>query len=76
MSLFNKSEPKSVQRYKGLGEMNGPKLFDSTLDPDNRTIVRYTMESALETIEKMKYCKDNMRELLNDIKVSRFDVMD
>ena len=76
MSLFNKSEPTNIQRYKGLGEMNGPKLFDSTLDPDNRTIVQYTMDSALETIEKMKYCKDNMRELLNDITVSRFDVMD
>lgn len=76
MSLFNKSEPTNIQRYKGLGEMNGPKLFDSTLDPDSRTIVQYTMDSALETIEKMKYCKDNMRELLNDITVSRFDVMD
>lgn len=76
MSLFNKSEPKNIQRYKGLGEMNGPKLFDSTLNPDDRTIVQYTMESALETIEKMKYCNINMRELLNDITVSRFDVMD
>lgn len=76
MELFNKSEPKSIQRYKGLGEMNGPKLYDSTLDPNNRTLVQYTMEDALATIEKMKYYNNNMRDLLNDIKVSRFDVMD
>ena len=76
MTLFNDMNPSGVQRYKGLGEMNGPKLFDSTLDPENRTIIQYTMESALETLEKMKYYNNNMRELLNDIKVSRFDVMD
>lgn len=76
MNLFDKMNPAGVQRYKGLGEMNGPKLFDSTLDPNNRTLIRYNMEDALKTIEKMKYCNDNMRELLNNIKVSRFDVMD
>lgn len=76
MELFDSINPAGVQRYKGLGEMNGPKLFDSTLDPNNRTLIRYTMDSALETIEKMRYYNDNMRDLLNDIKVSRFDVMD
>lgn len=76
MTLYNDTNPGGIQRYKGLGEMNGPKLYDSTLDYRNRTLIRYTMESALETIEKMKYYNNNMRELLNDIKVSRFDVMD
>lgn len=76
MKLFEQMNPSGVQRYKGLGEMNGPKLFDSTLNPETRTIIRYTMENTLETIEKMKYCNDNMRSLLNEIKVSRFDIMD
>lgn len=76
MKLFDSMNPSGVQRYKGLGEMNGPKLFDSTLNPENRTIVRYTMENVLETIEKMKWVKSNIRELLNEVKVSRFDVMD
>ena len=76
MTLFDKSAPSNIQRYKGLGEMNGPKLYDSTLDPENRSLVRYNMDNAIETIEKMKYYNNNMRELLNEIKVSRFDVMD
>ena len=76
MNLFRSSEPKEIQRYKGLGEMNGPKLFDSTLDPNTRTLIRYTMDSAIETIDRMRYYNNNMRELLNDIKVTRFDVMD
>lgn len=76
MKAFDNMNPSGVQRYKGLGEMNGPKLFDSTLNPENRTIIRYTMEDVMKTIERMKWVKDNMRVLLSEIKVSRFDVMD
>lgn len=76
MSAFDKLNPTGIQRYKGLGEMNGPKLFDSTLNPENRTLIRYTIEDVLECIEKMKDCKTNMRQLLSTVKVSRFDVMD
>ena len=76
MKLFDKSAPASIQRYKGLGEMDGARLFNSTLDPENRCLIRYTIENVKEEIESIKFYEDNKSRLIEDVKVSRFEVIE
>ena len=51
LSEDGKYKDVAVQRYKGLGEMDPMQLWETTMDPERRTIIKIKMEDALKADE-------------------------
>lgn len=78
MSIYNSTSPNSIQRYKGLGEMDEDELAESTLYPgSDRTLVRYTLQDAKEEIEAIREYESDSKKILSLVgNVTRDDLLD
>lgn len=52
----NKGKKMNVNRFKGLGEMKAQELWDSTMDPNRRTLVQVTAEDAGSALDMIAIC--------------------
>lgn len=64
-----------ITRYKGLGELDPHELGSTTLSPKNRTLIKYTMESIKEDVNKLREYDSNKKKLIEGTVATRSDLL-
>lgn len=73
LTIFQNSEPKNIDRAKGLGSLNALEIGVSTLNPANRKLLRYTTNDIHKEIEEMRKVNDDKFSLIKDIDISQYE---
>ena len=55
-----------VSRFKGLGEMNADQLAESTMSPNTRTLIQYTVDDINETTKIIRQYDSNKKLILQE----------
>ena len=73
LTIYRQSEPKNIERAKGLGSLDASEIGYSTLDPERRTLLRYTTENIEKEIEEMRRANDDKFQLIKDLNLDDFE---
>lgn len=65
MDAYESISPTNIQRFKGLGEMDPDELGASTILPEERTLIRYTVDSVKEEVATIRELESNKKKLLD-----------
>ena len=73
ISTFRNSEPKNIERAKGLGSLNDLEIGESTLSPENRKLLRYTTQNISNEIEEIRRVNDDKFKLIENVDISQYE---
>lgn len=73
LQLYAQSEPKNIDRAKGLGSLTDSEIQDSALDPHNRKLLRYTTKDIIKEVEEMRKINDDKYTLIKDLDISKYE---